>query len=951
MVPDRILVVALLISLMGGAFLVRLFQLQVLEGAQHAQAVERALVVVEPLPPRRGRILDRTGMPMAETRPVYHLAVVPAELELEGRARRDQELWRLDQRRFDALVGDLTARLRWINKTRSLKDLLLEEILAHPGTAIRLGRKSDGAPLALVAVERRLLTPGRGDEDAVRRLVEGDLLYEDPRQAVGREIAARWGIDAEVTTEEGFLATCAELDRQLDLGGERSATVLDPFADRSSVEIPLGGGRSIVLQLRVLLAERRDQAEVTLARVVGQEVEVVRDRLERALVRARPPAPPSQLYYAAATDAEQVAPLLPPDARLAEIPLPGVAGARERILIIQGDPPGDEGLFTQLCRRLGASLGGADPQLLQAVIENHAENIRSGTSARDHRLYHLVLDPAKIARLVDGLATRLNAGGVRTTALEVEHRIAEVRRLAERELAGRTRRDAIPLFRDVPHALAVRLCGSGAQPPDSLRRQYDGADAQLPSLTVTGDVGRTYPFPGSAPHVIGTITRGGNDGPDALHGTNGLELRYDDVLRGSVGGRIRLRTPDGFVTLRDNPPLPGSDLITEIDMELQLIAEDSLARYIELTRELDPGLGIERMETARKIGKGRAGFVMIDPRTGGILAMASVPTFRLDEIQEKWKELLADPAQPLIDHAAVAEQPPGSSFKILTALCALEHGVMVPGEQVWCQGYMAMAHGKPILRDHAPAGTYDLSEAIQHSSNVYFAIMADRLGKRLGHDVLPAYALRVGVGRANALDVVSQRVGRLALPTPGTIRELRPREPTWYVSDTWRTGIGQNCQAAPLNVVPIAAAVANGGHVVSPFLVRPDTGPVVTDLSIRQSFLDDVRSGMAKVTRPGGTASRLRLEGAAAGILVAAKTGTAEWGSEASRKAGLTPDHAWLIGYAPTDRPTVAFAVFINGGTFGGTACVPVAKRVLERYFAKYGRDGHRPAGEPVGAW
>lgn len=938
---DRIVILALLIALAGAAFIGRLFQLQILEGAEHAQAVERSLVVVEPLPPKRGRILDRTGVAMAETRPIYHLAVVLAELESEGRARREQDLWQLDQRRFDALVGDLTARLHWINRERSLRDVLLEEMLASPGTALRLGKRTAGAPVSLVAVERRLLAPGRGDEDSVRRLVEGDLLFEDPRDALAREIAARWGIDAEVVTDEDLAGACAELDRELEFGAERSATVIDPFAERCPAELPLGGGKTAVLQLRVLVGERRDQAVITLARTLGAEVEVVRDRLDRALVRARRPAPESQLYYAAATDAEQIAPLLPPDAHLTEVPLPGVVGARERVVILQGDPPGDEGLFSVLCRRLAATLGGGDPALLQAIIENHAERLAPVASARQHRIYHLVLDPAKLSRLVDGLASRLTAAGIPSTALDVEHRLAEARRLADREMAGRTRRDAIPLWRDLPHACAVRLVGSGAQPPDSLRRQYEGADALLPGATVTRDIGRAYPFPGSASNIIGTLGRSG-DGPEGLHGTSGLELRYDDVLRGAPGGRMRARTPDGFITLRDTAPLPGADLVTEVDMELQMLAEDSLSRYIELAHDLDPGT--EKLEAAFRIGRGRGGFVLLDCRTGGILALASNPSYRLDEIREKWQQLLADPAQPLIDHAAVAEQPPGSSFKILTALCALEHGVMVPGEQVWCQGYMAMSHGRPVLRDHAPAGTYDLAEAIQVSSNVYFATMADRLGKRCGPGVLPAYAYRVGVGRVNALDVASQRVGPLVLPTPDTIAQVRPREPRWYPSDTWRMGIGQNCQAAPLNVAPIAAAVANGGHVVSPYLVRPDTGPVVTDLGVRKEFLEDVRHGMEKVTAKGGTASHLVLEGEAAGMKVAAKTGTSEWGSEAGRAAGRNPDNAWLIGYAPADNPTVAFACYIHCGTFGGRACVPVVKRVLERYFAKYGHDGHPPA-------
>lgn len=953
--PDRLVLLALLFALGGSAFLLRLFQLQVLEGGQHAQAVERALVVVEPLPARRGRILDRTGVAMAETKPMYHLSVVLAELEVEGRARREYDLWRLDQRRFDALVGDLTARLRWVNRPKSIKETLLDEFMAHPGTAVRLGARADAGEMALVAVDRAALGPGKGDEDAVRRLVEGDLLSEDPVEALEREITSRWGVSARAVTEQAFATACAEVDRELDLGGDSSATVLEPFTDRFVLTFPVGGGRNGSIELRLILAERRDQAEVTLARVTGREVEIVRERLSRALSRARHQPPDGECYYAAGVDAEQVAPLLPFEARLEEIPLPGVVGARERIYILQGDPPGNEGLFTRLSRRLAASLGLGDASLAQALIETHAQRIGPTTSGRDHRLYHIVLDPEKLERLINGLAARLTALGMPTPAIELEQRIAEVRRLAERELSGRTRRDPVPLIRDVPHAAAVRLCGSGAQPPDSLRRQFDGADAALPGLGVAVDVGRSYPFPASAPHIIGMLSHN-NDGTGGLRGSSGLEARYDDVLRGAPGGRIRARTPDGFLTLRDAEALPGADLVTEIDMELQMLAEDSLGRYIELAHELDPGMGIEGMQAAARVGKGRAGFCLIDCRTGGILALASTPTFDLAEAASRYQELVKDPRQPLIDHAAVAEQPPGSSFKILTALCALEYGMMVPGEQVWCQGYMTMSRGRPVLRDHAPAGTYDLAQAIQISSNVYFATMADRVARKVGAGVLPEYAHKVGIGWANALDVPSQRLGPLALPTPDNIAQIRPREPRWYPNDTWRMGIGQNCQAAPLNVVPIAAAVANGGHIVRPFLVRPDTGPVVTDLAVRAAFLDDVRSGMERVTAnlPGATAKRLQLEGEAAGIKVAAKTGTAEWGSPESRAAGRTPDHGWLIGYAPADRPTVAFAVFIHSGTFGGKACVPVAKRVLERYFAKYGKEGHPPAGSPLpgsGAW
>ncbi|MCS6969771.1 MAG: penicillin-binding transpeptidase domain-containing protein [Planctomycetota bacterium] len=938
--PERILALAIAIGAVGLLFLARLFQLQVLEGASHAQAAERSLLAVEPLPAVRGRILDRSGAVMAETKPLYHAAVVLADLELTGAARRATALWSLDRRRFDALCGDLTARTRW-NGSPALTELVADAFLASPGTALRSGPASVRQRLGLLALDRAALAPGRGDEEAMRRLVEGDALYDHPFAALAREIALRWGESAEVIAEESWAEFGAALDRELGAGGEPALEVLTPFTEAVSFTVPSDGG-SVALRARVLLAERREQGELTLARLSGLPLEAVRAACQRQLSGLVPPPLGHRYYYGASADGERIAPLLPLAARLVDIPLPELAAARERVFILQGDPPQSEGLLARLCRRLADVLGIRDPQLLQALIEQHAERLTPLDSARRYRRHHLVLDRERVDRLVDGLAAQAAAQGLRLAVLDIERQLAVLRRRAEREQAGSTRRDPQPLLTDIPHALAVRLAARTAGVPESWRRIYDATDPPLPGLQVISGVGRHYPLPRSAPHVIGLLARAADGG---ARGASGLERRYDEILRGQAGTRVRIRTPEGPMLLRESAPLPGADLVTEIDLELQALAEDSLERYIELAAELDPTADLARMRRGREWGRGRAGFCLIDARTGGILVLASTPTFDLASANERWQELLADPAQPLIDHAAVAEQPPGSSFKILTALCALENGVMTPGEQVWCQGYMAMVGGRPVLRDHAPAGTYDLAEAIQVSSNVYFAIMADRLAKRHGHGLLPAYARRFGIGWANALDVDSQRVGPFALPTPENIRAIRPREPSWYPSDTWRMGIGQNCQAAPLNVVTIAAAVANGGHIVRPYLVRPASGPVVSDLKIRAAFLEDVRRGMERVTAslPGATARRLQLEGAARGIKVAAKTGTAEWGTPESRASGRTEDHAWLIGYAPAERPTVAFAVFIWNGTFGGKACVPVAKRVLERYFAKYGREGHPP--------
>jgi penicillin-binding protein 2 len=347
------------------------------------------------------------------------------------------------------------------------------------------------------------------------------------------------------------------------------------------------------------------------------------------------------------------------------------------------------------------------------------------------------------------------------------------------------------------------------------------------------------------------------------------------------------------------------------------------------------------MEKARAVGRGRAGFCLIDCQTGGIIALASTPSYKIEDLKTRYAEMESDPGQPLHDHAAEAEQPPGSSFKILTALACLENEAIRPTEEIYCQGYMAMSGGKKILRDHAPPGSYDMPHAIQVSSNVYFAT----IGGRLGPAKLTAYAQMFGMGRRVSVDVASERQPRL--PTPANIRWFKPTEPFWAPGDTWRFSIGQFATASPLQCVTIAAAVANGGHIVRPFLVRPSGGPpIVTDLHIRKEYLEQVRDGMELVTEnePHATGKLLVLEGAAKGIKVAAKTGTSEWGTSESRETGRTPDHAWMIGYAPAEHPTVAFACFIHCGTFGGQACAPVVKKVLEMYFKKYGRAGHAAA-------
>jgi penicillin-binding protein 2 len=965
---DRIWFLA---AFLAGVFLLfvgRLFDLQVVNGSHYAQLVEQSRLVSEVLVPRRGRIVDRHGTPIADTRPIYNLGVTYSELELRGRARRELPFWRLDEKRLDALVSDLGGRARWIGKPLTLRDAVVKELLSHPGVAVRSGKGVAEAKLGLVAVPRTALSPSHAQgesgvpepEGDLAQLAESDLLADDPREALVREISARWSREVEVIGEEEFQAACQRLDQ--DFGGdpvmgpvERSSPVLDPFIPPFTLHVPAGIGTAGELQygdlaVRIIAPERRAQAEATLARVLGETQPLVHERFERALAASKQKPPSGQLYYGASAQAEQIAPLLPEGQVMAEVPVPDVPGARERVLIVQGDPPDGEGLCTQICKRIAANLG-TDADLVQALLTKHAERIRAITCEREYRIHHMALDPDRLARLGDGLARSLTELGRPTTRLDVDAALAKVRRSADKEWTGQTRYDALSLFVDVPHALAVRLWGGNSEPPTDLLKDYDDAVADMPGLVVQVDVGRAYPFPGSCCHYLGMLGRADPDHegddrvgmiPGSMIGISGLEARFDTQLRGVPGSRVRVRTPDGIRVLRDDPAKPGDDLVTELDMELQTLAEDSLDHWYELAQEL--GSASDKMDKARAIGKGRAGFCMIDCHTGGILALASAPRYRIEDYRTRFNELALDPAKPLEDHASQAEQPPGSSFKILTALACLENEVIKPTEEIYCQGFMARKGDRLILKDHAPAGTYDLPHAIQVSSNVYFATIAARLAERRGESELPAYAAQFGIGQLSALDVSSQRRGRLPSPdrhSPDWIGLIRHGDPHWRTADTWFMGMGQFATASPLQCVVISAAVANGGHIVRPFLVRPSGGPPeVRDLHIRKEYLDQVRRGMEMVTdnEPHATGKLLVLEGEAKGIKVAAKTGTSEWGD---KNPATHPDHAWMIGYAPADNPTVAFSCFVYCGTFGGSACTPVVKKMLEMYFRKYGREGH----------
>ncbi|MFW5859284.1 MAG: penicillin-binding transpeptidase domain-containing protein [Planctomycetota bacterium] len=969
----RALWLGILFILITGALVARLVQLQLVRGRHYERAVAESLMMVDRIPAKRGRILDRDGVPFADNRAEYHLAVVLAELELPRSRAITVPLHRLDGAALDRIVADLS--LRSSLSADELRATLLSELDRYPGVARRRGDAVGGEEMELDLVARadiaRATNQSASDPDALGqdrlgRLAQSGLLGADPAEAIRREFAARRRQEVMLFSPEEWGGFIAALARRFQAPARLIGEALGPFAPRIHVALPPSDSAapaespsevaSTRLTWRLLTEEDRRRAEDQLVRFLAEDPRSVHQALRAAWLRARSLAVETPWLFAPAATRERLAALLPEEMVPRRVAIAGVPPARDRIHLIQGDEPGRrDGLFARLLRRLSSTLALRASEV-EGVLLARTTPLGPLLSRRRHRIHHIVFDPVRLDALVTELTAQLGAAGVAISAIELEERLAGVRRRADRDWRGQTREDPLPLVRDVPRSLAVVLAGSGLGQPDELIRAGDFEEAvpRCPGLRVVTRLGREYPYPHVTCHLAGWVGQlSGEPGfsremarisgldPGGWSGRRGLEREYDRYLQGIFGTRKRMITPDGLeLAARPREPQPGADLHTTIDLELQHTAQDALANWWELANELyddpDQGMGFNsphlreeaRVAAAAAAEKGIAGCVLVDVTDGAIRAMASTPTFDLARVGEIYSELLdpeLHPGRPLHDYAAEAWEAPGSTVKPFVGLVAMLEGVYSPGEVLSSDGYMTIYQGRRIMRDHAPhdsGGRWEMREAIAKSINTFFAT----LGEEIGAARLAWWYERIGMGRANALDVGWQVSA--SMPSPA-------RQRPWYPSDTWFISIGQKMAASPLQLVAIPALIANGGTVIRPHCWRDIQLGEPDRIDIPPDYLAEIRAGMEGVTAPGGTAERLVLEGPATGITVAAKTGTSQWGTTESRVAGRTPNHAWLVGYAPADQPEVAFAIFIRCGYSGGRACSGVAKRLLETYFAR----------------
>jgi penicillin-binding protein 2 len=460
------------------------------------------------------------------------------------------------------------------------------------------------------------------------------------------------------------------------------------------------------------------------------------------------------------------------------------------------------------------------------------------------------------------------------------------------------------------------------------------AEARLPGLDLEVQPVRDFPHHGLGSHIFGYVGEINEDEyerlkskgytPNDVIGKEGLEQQYDAYLRGRPGGEQIEVNAQGQLVRRLGPvdPTPGNSLVLTIDWRVQELAERALREQLALT--------------AKRRGHPVAGAVVVlDPASGGVLALASYPNFDPNDFtggisEKKFSRYLHDPLHPLYDRAIAAATPTGSTFKMITGSGAITSGVIGKDQVLYDSGAWN-CYGQ-LFRDIASGGlgTTDFEHALAASSDGYFY----QLGYRLGHARLRYWATQYGLGRTLGIDIPGEYPGNW--PTNAWSMKVYglPLEP----SDVCQLAIGQGAmQATPLQMADVTATVANGGTLFRPHLVaairnargdvvRRFDDEVIRNVPVTQEALREVRAGMDQVTKPWGTAYGQDVPGVPYG----GKTGTAE------TDGGAGPNTTWFVAYAPAAAPKIAMAVFMErSGGYGADTAAPVARRIIAGYFHK----------------
>ena len=598
------------------------------------------------------------------------------------------------------------------------------------------------------------------------------------------------------------------------------------------------------------------------------------------------------------------------------------------------------GLFT----RRALLLGGAQAVLLTALAGRLyqlqvIETDRFATLAEENRINMRLLPPSR-GLIFDrgGSPLAVNRNNFRAMAASDRGRGADV--LVERL-------DQIFSLGDAEKTRLLRELrrSRNAQPvvvrenlgwEEVARLEFNAPD--LPGVFIDLGQSRDYPEGELMSHIVGYTGRvadedlAGRDDPvlqlaTMRFGKKGVERSLEDDLRGRAGAvQVEVNAVGRVVRELDRTEgQPGSNALLTIDLDLQRFAAEKMKEHQS------------------------GSVVVLDVITGDVLVMASTPgfdpsTFARGITQTEWRDLLDNPERPLHNKAIAGVYPPGSTYKMVTALAALESKVIDPWTRLPCLGHLELGNIKFHCWLKGGHGSTNVTEAIAASCDCFFYEAA----RRAGVDRISDMATRLGFGRQSELGLPGESTGNQ--PTRAWKQEKIGKP--WQHGDTFNLGIGQGYMTStPLQLAIMTARIANGGYEVQPNLLLakatpreelgpppPRSKPVAPSLRLNPQHLALIRDGMNQVVNSGlGTANALRSRDPA--LAFAGKTGTAQVKriTERERDMGITQDqlpwhlrhHALFVCFGPVDNPRYACAVIVEHGQAGGKTAGPIGRDVL----------------------
>ena len=566
----------------------------------------------------------------------------------------------------------------------------------------------------------------------------------------------------------------------------------------------------------------------------------------------------------------------------------------------------------------------------------------------DHSLYQRLADNNRI-RLIDMPATRgivTDRNGVILADSSPDYSLAlvpedmtgdpEAEILSLADLLGRDGAQAVGRFKRNATNAPYRAVTVFEHINSEEVALFEVNQDRFPGFLLMVVPRRYYPFGKIAAHLFGYVGEISREQLDSGEfpgtrkgdtvGKYALEKAYDSYLRGKDGGRqvevdARGRELD---VLGATEPIPGANVTLTLDIRLQKALE---------------------LELWDKRGSG----VLMNARTGEILAMVSRPAFDPNEFSmrltsDRWGEIVKDPGHPMQSRAMQGMYPPGSTFKVVTAIAALMEQSIDPDEELFCSG--GYYYGRRVYRDWRPGGhgKVDLHKGIVESCDVYFY----QLGERSGIDALARWAAVLGLGTKTGIDIPGEADG--LVPSPDWKKKARGE--VWYPGETLSASIGQGfVLVTPLQLTSLYGIIARRGVHMDPYLVsrvediggnelyrRDPTVKRESEVPV-EVFERVIRALEGVVLEERGTGRVAQI----AGVPVAGKTGTAQvvrlqeipQGEEEDVPYELR-DHGWFAAFAPVNRPEVVSAVVVEHGGHGSTSAAPIVARLIKKYGELY---------------